>query len=254
MVDLIAKWGPMVSHIEDPAHQAHQAHQAQQIEWLDVLHVKEDGIYPKDMSDLIPEAAKLAEADYHDMMCMECGMPATHVLSTQFAGKHPYCQDHLPDDDDVRPIIVAHFCYLDAKREIDKKNKEAREHRARVQTWKDDQRTLEQLKIPSDFEGGDILEPQHGEVFTEFERFLKERDGEIISSVDTAQDAKNLMMLFSEYTATEESKGFQAEHVQIWQELGLIHIAMTMDHRSFTPVIGIKAIREFKKASRCAKT
>ena len=33
-------------------------------------------------------------------ICLECGSPATWVRSTQFAGEHPYCEEHAKKEPD----------------------------------------------------------------------------------------------------------------------------------------------------------
>lgn len=40
------------------------------------------------------EAAKPAER------CLECGSKAAHIRHTQFAGNHPYCQEHAMEQED----------------------------------------------------------------------------------------------------------------------------------------------------------
>jgi len=32
--------------------------------------------------------------------CLVCGSPATVVRSTQFAGEHPYCEEHAKQESD----------------------------------------------------------------------------------------------------------------------------------------------------------
>ena len=32
--------------------------------------------------------------------CIECDKPATWVRSTQFAGEHPYCDQHAQEEED----------------------------------------------------------------------------------------------------------------------------------------------------------
>ena len=32
--------------------------------------------------------------------CLKCGKPAQWVRSTQFAGDHPYCEEHAREEDD----------------------------------------------------------------------------------------------------------------------------------------------------------
>lgn len=34
------------------------------------------------------------------MKCCECDMPAVWVRSTQFAGEHPYCEEHAKQESD----------------------------------------------------------------------------------------------------------------------------------------------------------
>lgn len=34
------------------------------------------------------------------MDCMMCGKPATWVRSTQFAGDHPFCEEHAKQESD----------------------------------------------------------------------------------------------------------------------------------------------------------
>lgn len=34
--------------------------------------------------------------------CLECGKPAQWVRSTQFAGDHPYCEEHAREEKDFQ--------------------------------------------------------------------------------------------------------------------------------------------------------
>ena len=40
------------------------------------------------------------DTDRTDMTCMECDKPAVWVRSTQFAGDHPYCEEHAKKQSD----------------------------------------------------------------------------------------------------------------------------------------------------------
>ena len=35
-----------------------------------------------------------------ELICLECGKPAVWVRDTQFAGEHPYCQEHAEQQTD----------------------------------------------------------------------------------------------------------------------------------------------------------
>lgn len=46
------------------------------------------------------------------LTCCECDQPAAWVRSTQFAGEHPYCEDHAKQEPDFNDLPdTYHFWY-----------------------------------------------------------------------------------------------------------------------------------------------
>lgn len=49
------------------------------------------------------EKINYIDVDYlniHNCFCIECGKPAEYILFTQFAGNHPYCEEHAKQNNE----------------------------------------------------------------------------------------------------------------------------------------------------------
>lgn len=69
----------------------------------------------------------------NDHYCIECGLPAVYVRSTQFAGDHPYCEDHAKLESDFMISDSYTYWYKVKKMAGYKSKKKAAE--AKQEVW-----------------------------------------------------------------------------------------------------------------------